>query len=329
MAQTACGDIITIVRDQIPDPVYSTGQGGGANTGDSLPQVDGNLFRSQSLIRWVNEGVKVVVQQTGFLIDDVLPITVTTNQPYYAADSKWVEFNSVWYMQFLLPYLDYEQQIGPYQLRGTQASWWGYQKTTDHLQIAIQPIPSVGDQVTTLTKTYNSGDGILNLTSAVSFNSYGWIQIVSGNTTEILAYQTVSGSTATNTWQLLQVTDAQAGTVSANFNVNGANAAPTINHMGLWCKGKRMPIEVTTVTGNTGTVELPTAFVYAIQLYVLWKCRTAENDYQEAAQVYKMFTSEVERIKANPQRIQNQGMQVKPYGSTGGGPLAWGFVITR
>lgn len=324
MAATTAGNIITVVRDQIPDPVYAVSTSGGVSVGDALPQVDGNLFRSQSLLRWVDEAVKQVAKEAGYLIDDWIPVAVSANQPFYAVDGKWVTIFSAWFKEQPLTFLEVESQLGPFQLRGTNAFAWGYWRKADVLQVSLLPIPNVSDQVTSCRGTMATTDTIVNLTDAVSFNSYGWVSVSSANGLEILAYQSVSGSASPASNMLYQVARGQCGT-----NQISHASGDAVTHLGFVMKGIRMPIDVTSVSGANGVIELPSAFVYAVQLYVLWKVREAENDQQGAQFQYTLWHQEMDKIKASAYWRQKQGMQVQPYGQSNYSGLAYGFVIRR
>lgn len=324
MADTYAGDIITVVRDLIPDPVYAASTSGGVAVGDPLPNVDGNLFRSQSLRRWVDEAVKQVAKEAGYIINDFIPIAVTSNQPYYTVDGKWISIFDAWFKELKLTFLDTSEQLGPYQLRGDTVSSWGYWRRADKVQVSLMPIPATGDQVTKIRLIAATGDTIVSVTNCASFNSYGWAQIDSSQGSEIVAYQTVSGNAVDTDNMLYQVSRGQCGTASMSHA-----SGDTITHLGLVLNGVRMPVDITTVTGSTGLVELPSAFIYAIQLYVLWKVRTAENDEESAMMQYKLWNQEMEKIKANPYWRQKQGMQIAPYGGGYFNRLFGGLIVTR
>jgi hypothetical protein len=201
---------------------------------------------------------------------------------------------------------------------GNRPNSWSVHKQSDHLEIRLLPIPDTGDPQTTLTTTVSSDINALTIGDTASFNSYGYVRILDNvNGDEILSYNDVSVNTRLN-----QVRQGQAGTVSANHN-----ASRIVQHLGLWIKGARVPTRISTATGINGVVELPQAFVYPVQLYVLSKVRTLENDYQEARALMGDFEKTVARVKADPSWKPRQGFQVAPYGEEVYGPLAWGRVI--
>src|SRR5262245_28913404 len=49
---TLAGDLITSIRDEIPDPSYN------AATDDPLPDGNGGLFRASTLYRWLDEAIR-------------------------------------------------------------------------------------------------------------------------------------------------------------------------------------------------------------------------------------------------------------------------------
>src|SRR5438445_11765469 len=92
-------DLITSVRDLIPDASYDSG-------GTPLPDADGTLFRASTLYRWLDRAVKVTTDRIGWAMVDWYAMSAVTGQPFYPIESKWVSVEYAWATQFLLPFLN-------------------------------------------------------------------------------------------------------------------------------------------------------------------------------------------------------------------------------
>ena len=305
MAVTA-GTLVTIIRDTIPDGVYDS-------SGTAQPTADGDLFRAQTLYRFLNDGVKSTAEKLGWTIVDWYAMAQTANQPFYSVDSKWTEVMEAFANQWQLQFLNEGTTIFP-TLPVQKPLWWGKHKVTDHLELNLYPTPSTTDPSTKTTVAMSaSGTTPIYLASTDNFATYGFALIES----EIVQYydlqSTAIGATGT-------ITRGACGTTAAAHS----GGAP-VTYLGFWVKGPRMPLEIATATD---TVELPNAFHFALQLYVLARCARAQNDDQVASNYMQEYNAEMQRLRNDPSwRAGRQGMQVIPYGTSTLGPLAWGRVV--
>src|SRR2546425_570390 len=78
--------VVNIVRDIIPDAVYDA-------SNNPLPANDGGIFKAQTLYRWINDGVKALAEQVGWVVDDWTAFAVTANQPNYSLNGQWHELD--------------------------------------------------------------------------------------------------------------------------------------------------------------------------------------------------------------------------------------------
>lgn len=255
---TTAGTLVTQIRDLIPDPVYDA-----ANV--AQPDIDGNLFRSQSLYRWINDAVKLVTQKLGWVIEDWNGLPVVAEQPFYALDPLWHNIDDVWVAGLILGRAPESAVIFPNRISATRSSVFGVHKRTDHLEVFLFSRPSAVDPSTTLTNSIGA-DGVdpIVVGSTTNFRPYGMVRIED----ELIQYQTLTGG--------LAVISRGVGSTKAM----GHNAGVTVQHCTIWMKGTRLP---KVVTSANDVIEIPAAFIPAIQEYVLQQCRIAEQEYESSA----------------------------------------------
>lgn len=291
MSVTA-GTIINSVRDLIPDPVYDS-------NGNPLPAQDGSLFRSQSLYRWLDNGVKLLAGQTAWCVNDWYAYAVTANIPWYDLDGKWISCEMA-FQNGLQLWLSPEQYtIWPKTVTGDQAITYSLHNLTDHLQIRYFPAPSTTDPSTTINQVggISSTATTVTVTDTTNFMQDAYVLIDS----EIIKY----GATTTTT--LAPLLRGQCGTTAAT-HANGA----TVQMLSAWIQGNRVPTEI---TASTSVVELPLAFQPALEDFLLWKCWTSQNDVAAAKEYRDSFRAECRRIMADPGwRSDTQGTSILPYG---------------
>lgn len=304
VGQTTASNIINSVRDQIPDPVYDS-------AGNPLPSADGNLLRSQTLVRWISDAVKIVNQHIGWLIDDWTAWPKVQALNAYQLNRAFLVVTDAFADQYQLQPVPEGATMFPSTPQQSQPFWYGVHSRGDGLQLFLWPTEAASDPVTTLSSPIGSTDGSLQVASVTNFLSYGFLQIEN----ELIGYQSITGTT------LSGVTRGVGGTIPATHA-----AAVSVIHCALWAKGKRTPNDV---TAYNSIIELPSAFIYPIELYVLAKARQAENEFAESGRLMKSFHEEIARIWMNPGWKPSQGMQIRPYGEPVLGPLAWGRAILR
>ena len=302
---TPASEVINSVRDLIPDPVYS-------GAGVALPDTDGGLFRAQTLYRWLSDGIKKCAQGLGWVISDWTAFPAVGGQPNYLIDAKWTAISNCLVKKWVLAPIDESLTIFPVaQLIASQPIRYQLHKNIDQITLGVFPGPSYTDGSTTNVGTITATATSLSLGSATTFLPDGYVLVDSGTVTELMKYET---KTPTGV-QLL--TRAQGGTSAYQFGPSS-----TVTHCSIWLKGVRQPKAVTLSTDN---IELPSAFVPLLQLYVLARCRLSENDYQEGKAMMTDFEQQLAAIKADPYW---QSLDIWQVGDGfASGPLAWGRTL--
>lgn len=303
------GSLIINVRDQIPDAVYVNGQA----------EADGNgKFRAQTLYRWLDEGARMMVQRTGWTIDDWWPFPQRPNQPSYVIDPRYHRLEAAFANQWPCNTLDLNEAdaIWPNSMVTASQSLWAYvRRLSDHLEVGFWPVPALTEPTPTLSGNIGaSGSDPILLSSVTNFLSYGYVTIDA----EVIRYQ----KTQTSPAGIAVVTRGEAGTAPA-AHASGA----TVQHCGLWIKGQRSPNQI---TGSATVVEIPMGWIMHLEGYVLARCRSVQGRGQEAQAAMQGFEQACANINADPRWKVNQG-RLPIYGEGKLGPVygrhGWGYIL--
>ncbi|TSA51344.1 MAG: hypothetical protein D4R44_08135 [Actinobacteria bacterium] len=272
---TTAGSLVTAIRDLIPDPVYDT-------SNVALPDTDGNLIRSQSLYRWISNGIILVSQKLGWVIEDWNGLVMKQDQPFYALDPLWHNINDAWLAGFVMNRAPEAAVIFPYKISSNRSYLYGLHKRTDHLEVFLFAKPNTTDPTTTLTNTIGA-DGVdpIIVGSTTGFLAYGMVRIED----ELIQYQTLTGG--------LAVVSRGVGATKAVAH----NAGATVSHCNMWMKGVRLP---RTITQSSDVIEIPAAFIPIVQEYVLQQVRVTEQEYQLAGQHQKTFNDMLAEADNDP-----------------------------
>jgi len=306
---TTAAATINSVRDLIPDPVYNS-------SGVAQPDSDGDLFKAQTLYRWLSQAIKRCGDGMGWITEDWYAMAVTNGKPVVSLDEKWVSIGDAFLAKWALTPLPEWLTLYPTaQLVNSQAIWYSQHRLTDHVEMTLFPAVNFTDPTTTLNGALSASATSATVvdTTGTGWLPDGYVQIDS----EIIKFESKTGTS------LLTLSRGQCGTTAAS-HLTGA----TVTHLSAWIKGPRT---VADVTASTSLIELPPAFISFLDLFVLSRARQSENEFQEAAALMKQFESELEKKKRDPfwQTTMN-GYPLPAYGEPAGGPLAWGGrVIVR
>lgn len=300
----AASAVINIVRDLIPDPTYDA-------SGNPLPTTDGGLFRAQTLYRFLNDATKALTQKMDWVVQDWTAFSLTAHLPTYTLNEKWTTIDEVFVNGFRLSRLAEGGMVWPTAVESNQGLSYALHHITGQYNIRLFPAPTTVDLSTTLSTTITSSSTSITVASATSFLATGFIQVES----ELIQYYNISGSVLSGLVRGVGGTTAAAHT-----------SGVAVLHCACWVKGARMPNEITIATD---LVEVPSAFQYPLQLYVLSRCRASEQEFGESARLMQEFNSECQQRALDPRLKDNQGMQVQPYGSgtSNSGGLAWGRAV--
>lgn len=300
------GEIITSVRDMIPDPVYDDA------SGDPLPDADGSFLRASTLYRWLTAGVRELTRRANWVVQDWTAAPQVTRQQIISFDHRWTNLDGCFANQYRLMHLDELHTIYPSQAVA-QPLWFSWHHRSDHLELSLWPAPDRTDPAVPLMASINQVATQIELSTTAGFLPFGFARIDK----ELVQYSHLSTTPA----RLLTVRRGVAGTVAVNHF-----AGVPVQHLGVWIRGWRMPIDVTEARH---CVELPFAFQHPLEVFVLAKAKEAEQDRQGAASLMQEFREATDSILNDPMWQQPPfPMQAQAYGEyAGGGGLYYGRVI--
>lgn len=291
--------IINSVRDQIPDPVYN-------DAGEPEPNLDGSFLRAQTLYRWLTNGILEMSRRCNWLVPDWFAFPSTNMAESYTLDSKWVSVEALWVNQLRCVFLDEIWRIYPSAYVG-QPLTYSMNRRAGALDLSLYGAPDQTDPVTALTVALSAAN-VTSLTVAdtTNFLSYGWVRIEG----ELIEYRLVNATTKV----VSVLRRGRAGTPAGTHEIG----AP-VTHCSVWVKGLRRPLPVFV---STDIVELPSAFLAPLELYVLSKVREAEQSRQEAKSLMQDFLEACKDICSDPVWQTMDGtFAVRAYGSYIGGPI--------
>lgn len=294
--------VINIVRDLVPDPVYSA-------AGDPQPSTDGGLFRAQTLYRFLNDGTKALVSKTGWVLEDWTAVPVIAHIPHYEVSNAWQSFDEVFMKGWRLGRAAEGYLMWPQVVETGQPVCYAVHNQTDQTSVRFFPAPNFTDAATTLSAPIDAVQTTIAVASTTGFLPYGFVQIDS----ELIQYYGLTSTT------LVGVLRGVGATTAATHS-----ASTPVTHCSGWIKGMRTPKDIVTASD---LLEIPNAFQYPLQLYVLSRCRQSENEFAEASSLMQQFMHECDERKNDPKLQANQGLQVRPYGDPVFGSLAWGRAV--
>lgn len=292
---TTAGDVLSSIRDMIPDTVTN-------------PSLDGSAFSLASLLRWMNDGLRIMAT-TAPIIQDWYALQSTQGMDLYVLPSTTLSVEQLWYDNFVCIRSPEYNNLGLTKIT-SRSYYFGPHSIHQTPRLALYPACDRTGSTTTLSTSLTDASLSITVASAAAYRPYGYLAIEN----EILAYRTID-STATIFSAILR---GQAGTTAA-AHVAGV----VVTELNVMMKLSRLP---TPLTSATSVIEIPVGLVPLIELYVLSNVREAEQDHQAAQTMRRAFTTAMRELETkNPVPGLRQGIQVR----TGGdGPVLWqGRVI--
>lgn len=275
------GDIIQSIREQIPDPTTD-------------PAVDGppNGFSLATLIRWINDAMRVMASMSPIILDWGA-FQSEQGQDVYVLPSIVLSVEQLWYdtlpcvrspaadALFVSKVSGRAFYFGPYSLHATP-------------RLHVWPCADRTGATTTLSTTVSDAARTFTVADSSAFKSYGYFALEN----EQVMYRT---NTAPGTFT--QTLRGQAGSVPAAHT-----AGATVTENNIFYKCSRLP---TPITAACDPIEIPIGLTPLIELYVLAKVREAEQDSQLALAMRREFQQAMEKLQERAQyKGIRQGIQV-------------------
>lgn len=293
----AASDLILSIREQIPD----------ATTGDD-PALDGKAFSLATLLRWINDAGRLMCAKTP-IIRDWYGLPTVVGKDVYVLPDYITSVEQVFYDLYPMGRAPEENFIFASKVEGR--SWWfGPHAIHAIPRLFVWPAPSSAGASTTLNGSITATATSLTLTSGTGVQAFGFLRL-GGDiaTSELIRYSNI----VTSTGVVSNMLRGQGGTVAQAW----ANLA-VVDEGNLFFNCYRLPVPLKT---STDPVEMPQALWPLIELYVLSKVRSAEQDDATALQLRQEFFQILkDMLDAAPLKGLRQGLQVR---TTYGLPELW------
>lgn len=280
-------DLILSVRTQIPDPAP-----------DNDPALDGNAFRVDTLLRWVNDAGRLIAIAAP-VVQDWFGFPTEIGQDVYELPSYITSVEQAWYN--LLPLTRSPEADSIFTSKVSGRAWWMAPHSLHaRPRMHIWPAPSESGAATTTSGSHADTATVITLADAAGFQQYGYALIAPGTETEeLIRYATVEGN------QLKNVLRAQGATSAPATWANGT----AVRECNLFGKCFRLPRPLKKVSDP---MEIPQGLWPLVELYVLSKVRESEQDHQTSMQLYQTFNQLKDQLTDKAQlKGLRQGLQVR------------------
>lgn len=292
---TPVEELILSVRAQIPDKVATAG-------------LDGSAFTAAELLRWANDAITLIAAAS-LCIQDWYAVPSESGQDVYEIPDHILTVEQLWYDNWPCwrsPELDalFVSKVS------SRSYYFGPHSQHQVPRLHVWPAADRTSATTTLSVPVTATDQTLTLASVTDWREYGYAMIEN----ELMLYRTLNKDAK----QLRQLLRAQGGTKAA------AHARDvTVKERNIWWKGARLPV---TLAAVTDPIELPRGLWTIAELYVLSKCRNAEQEHGEARSLMGDFDRWIDKLaqKAGFKGLR-QGIQVRT--QTPGPGLYYGRVF--
>jgi len=293
MASTI-GNIISSIRDQIPDPL----------TNASDPSSDGRAFTFATLLRWINDAGRLMATAAP-VIQDWYAIPSARGMDIYNIPPEINMVEQAWYD--LQPLTRTAELDDLFVAKITARSWWfGGHSVHAQPRIHVWPACDRTGSVTSLVNPIGPLDASFTVASTAGIKVYGFLQVDD----ELILYRNIDGTTGVVT----NILRGQGGTTP----VLHSQGAP-VKECNIFFKCSKLPKPLVTVND---VVEIPQGLWPLLELYVIAKVREAEQEHQVSAELRKEFGTAVEKLGQKAQMTPvKQGLQVR---TTPPGPDLYG-----
>lgn len=281
---TTVNDLLVSIETQIPDvdaagvPLYS-----------AIPQA--------TLILWINDASRLIALAAP-VIKDWTGLPSIAGQDVYTLPANVTDVKRAWYNLLPLTMGSEGDDIFLNQISGN--SWW----VSPHSQTGhgnawhLWPVPTDTHGSTTLTGNITATQSTLPITDSAGFQTYGFLTVDD----ELMRFASLPDpGTPGNITNVLR---GQGGTTAATHL-----SAATVTECNIMFQVTRLPVKIVTPNDE---VEIPESLWPLIELYVLAKVRSAEQNEEAALGMRREFMQWTEKMSNKAQLNKpRQGMQVK------------------
>lgn len=252
-----------------------------------LPDTDGTFIATTPIYRWLNDGLKMISNEAGGLLD-YCGVGTTTNQPLYLVPGTWKEMTSVWYDGYLCLGGDRGQFFRRNQVTSEVLSQVSVSTHNNQQLLEVYPQPARTASATTLASGMLATDTVASLTSVAGFLlPFGFVQFDS----EICAY----GGINPNTNQLTGLQRGLGGSAAVAHSSN----APALELNLVW-SGRRDLLPNYAPGNSMSVLPVPNGWEVLLFHYMSARAKIVEHDTQAIEQAMQaMRTSIKDWARAN------------------------------
>lgn len=281
-ARTTAAQVLTSIRAMVPDPVPD-------------PADDGS-FSLATLLQWMNDAMRIMATSAP-IVSDWGAFPSITGMDVYNIPTSTLSVEQLWYD--LWPCYRSPEYSALFVNKITARSYFfGPHSTHAQPRLHLWPACDRPGATATLTADITEDALVIPTTSHgfTQFKQYGFLAIEN----ELVLYRTIDGTASTIT----NILRGQGGTI-ATVHTAGA----PIYECNVFYKCSRLP---SPLTGPDDPIEIPAGLTPIIELYVLSKCRDAEQEFQVAQSLRKEFAAAIKDLEARaPVPGLRQGMQIR------------------
>jgi hypothetical protein len=279
-----------------------------------LPDTDGNFISTTAMYEWLNDGLKIISNEAGGLLD-YCGVQSVSGQPMYLLPNTWREMTSVWYDGYLMLGGDRGQFFRRNSVTSAVLSSVQISIANNQMVLEVYPQPARTATTTSLASSMLSTDTVANLTSASGFLlPFGFVEIDS----EFMSYGGINGN------QLTGLIRGLGGSAATTHN----SGAPALE-LNIFWSGKR-DMQPAYVPGNSqSTLPVPPGWEVLLFHYMAGRAKIIEHDYQ----ILQSFMQEMRNSIKEWARTNKGIVQRRQIGDLSGplvyGPTPAGGLIIR
>lgn len=252
-----------------------------------LPDTDGGFVTAFQIYDWINGGLNIgALRCEGFL--DIGGVQAVSGQGAYAIDPHWKQIDHAFFDGWPLA-LGTRDDIFRHSTASGITGYAVAQRVADQIVIETYPQPNRTGATTTLGSPMTATDTTLTVSAGglANFLPFGILQVSSGGLVETISYGSISGNVAGGLIRGI------CGTVPLAWS-----AGAVVTEFNLRLEGRRYP-ETYAVGSSLATLRLPPGMDEILKTYLLYKFKTAEQNWPEAKDLYASFLQEMDVLETS------------------------------
>ncbi len=278
-----------------------------------LPDTDGNFISCSAIYGWVNDGLQIISQETGGLLD-YCGVQSVLGQPMYVIPGTWKEITSGWYDGYLMTGGDRGLFFRRNSVTSSVLAQFSVSIADNRNILEVFPQPARTAAATTLASPMTATATVANLVNATGYAlPFGFTQIDS----EVMAYAGINGNQLTGLIRGLGGSAAVAHLLSA----------PAIE-LNIAFSGKRQILPNYQPGQSQTALPIPNGWNVLLFEYIAGRAKLVEHDTQSVSEFNDMMMKSIKSWALTNRGVVRRrqvggGVGVLTYGNT----LLGGLII--